>query len=96
MVVCLHSRHADKYRREHGEHIRLDECHEHFHAIHEDAEKYRHDAHRSTDGSSHTGRNEDDARKRQDDGVTCKDVGKQTNHQGKWLGEDTEQLDGWH
>ena len=96
MMVCLYPRHTDEHRRKHGEHVGLDKCNQHFHTIHEDAEQHRHDTHRCTDDRSHTGCYKDDAGQGQNDGVSGHDVGKQTNHQGKGLGENAKQFDGWH
>ena len=96
MMVCLYPRHADEHRRKHGEHVGLDKCNQHFHTIHEDTEQHRHDTHGRADDCPHTGGHEHNAGQCQDDGVSRHDVGKQTDHQGKGLGENAEQLDGWH
>ena len=79
-----------------GEHVGLNKCNQHFHTIHEDAEQHRHDTHGRADDCPHTGGHEHNAGQCQDDGVSRHDVGKQTDHQGKGLGENAEQLDGWH
>ena len=95
-MVCFHPRHTDENRREHGEHVCLNKGYQYFHAIHEDAEKYGDDAHRCTDSHSHASRNEYDTGQCQNDRVSGKDIGKQTDHLGKWLGEDTKQFNSRH
>ena len=76
----FYSRHADEYRREHGEHIGLNEGYKHFHTIHKDAEKYGYNAHGGADSDSHTGRYKNDTCQSQDNGVAGKNIRKQTNH----------------
>ena len=96
MMVCFYSRHTDENRRKHGEHVCLNKGYQYFHAIHEDAEQYGYNTHRCTDCHTHTSRNEYDTCQRQDNRVSGKDIGEQTDHQSKWLGEDTKQFDSRH
>ena len=91
--MLLYLRQADEYRRKHGEHIGLDEGYQHFDGVHEDTEEYRYHTHRCMDEQAHASGDEDDARHSQDDGVPGHDVGKQTYHQGKGFGKETEDLD---
>ena len=64
-----------------GEHICLDERHEQFEAVHEDAEKDAHSRHRGTHGGAHLRRHKHHTGQSEDDDVSCHDVGKETDGQ---------------
>ena len=84
---------TDKHGREHGEHIRLDVCHQQLQKVHEHHKEQRKRCHGSSDCRSHLGGYEYYAGKRQYDGVTCGDICEQTYGKGERLGEYTYNLD---
>ena len=55
-------RQSDEVGSQDGEDVCLDERHEQFEAVHEDAEENAHHGHRGTHGRAHLGRHEHHAR----------------------------------
>ena len=89
--------HADVEGREHGEDEGLDVGHQAFQQRDEDAEEDAHHADRAAHGGTEeVAHDEDDDHEAQDDDVTGRHVGEESNHQHDGLGEDTHQLDHRH
>ena len=87
---------SDEDGTEHGEDISLDEGHQELQTVHEE---HHHETEQGQSGAEyriHGPSDEDDCRKRQDNGVTGHHVGKETDHQREGLGDDTEQFDDRH
>ena len=87
---------ADEDGTEHGEDIRLDEGYQELQAVHEEHHHETEQGQSGTEYRIHGPSDEDDRRKRQDNGVTSHHVGKQTDHQREGLGDDTEEFDDRH
>ena len=99
-MMFLDVRHRDKHCRKHREHHCLDVAHQHFEQHHEDTQqntdrshgRAQHVTHNATKGEH----DEDDARQRDGDDVTCQHVGEESDHQSDGLREDAEELDEGH
>ena len=99
-VMLLDVRHRDEDGREHGEHHCLDVAHQHLEQHHEDAQQDADGRHGRAQHVAHDSaeceHDEDDARQRDGDDVTCQHVGEESDHQRYGLGEDAEELDEGH
>ena len=84
--------HSDEHRREQREHHGLDEAYQALQAHHEDTHEDAHGTHAVEDARRHRGHEENDARHGHRNGMACHDVGKESDHQGKGLGEDAHEL----
>ena len=89
-------RQSDKVGGQDGEDVCLDERHEQFEAIHEDAEEDAYSGHRGTHPASHLSRHKHHAGQCQDDDMSCHDVGKETDSQREGFGEHANELDDGH
>ena len=94
--MVLRHRQADEDSGEHREDVGLNEGNQTLQAVQEDGEDDRQWSHDAVDDWADVGGDEDNANECQEGGVTCHDVGKETNHQCHWLGEDAEELDDRH
>ena len=83
---------ADENGGKHREDIGLKKGYKQFQAVHENTQEHGDDYHRAVDCRSHSGRHKDDAGKNEYDGVTCHDIGKESDHQSKGLGEKADKL----
>lgn len=96
-MVRLADGHADVEGREHGEDEGLDVGHQALQQRDEDAEEDAHHADRAAHGGAEeVAHDEDDDHEAQDDDVTGRHVGEESDHQHDGLGEDTHQLDHRH
>lgn len=86
----------DEHRTKHGEHKCLNEAYQYFKKHHKDAHQDTDNSHRSSSNSIDTKHDKDDARQREGNGVTSHHIGKKSNHQSQWLGEDAEKFYEWH
>ena len=90
--MFLHLRQTDKHGRQHREDVCLDECHQNFQRIHENAECHRHHRHRAVDNRTRLHRDEDNGHQTEHGRMSCHDVGKQTDHEGERFGENSEKF----
>lgn len=91
-VSFLYLGQTDIVCRQQGEYISLKACHQQFETVHKHGEQYRNDCHCAIDGCPHRCGDEYQASQCQDNRMPCHNVGKQTDHQGEWLGEYAEEL----
>lgn len=83
--------------RKHCEYERLDEGYQKFEAVKEDTQQYADYRHGTIADTWHADSGqEDDAQDAEQSGVTCQDVGKESDGEREWLGEDTDELDNCH
>ena len=92
LLVCQ----SDKHSTKHGEHICLNECHQHLKQVHEEEHDDTEEIQAQTITYTHRPAKEDDTGEAENNSMTCHHVGKETDHQGKRLGEYAEELDDWH
>ena len=83
---------ADEHSREEREDVSLNEGNEDLYEVHEEEHEAAEGVKAETHAGTHCPSEEDDAGKGEDDGVTCHHVGKETDHEGEGLGEDTNDL----
>ena len=78
---------------EERENVGLEECHQEFDHVHEDHEERAEHARADADTASELlSQNEDERGEGQDDDVSRRDVGRQTDHQNERLDEDAGDL----
>lgn len=87
---------SDEDGTQHGEHVGLDERDQQFEGVHEYEDYHADCAERRAYSDTYLARYKDYARQRQDNGMACHDVGKQTDHQCKRLRQNAEELNDWH
>ena len=87
---------SDEYGRQHGKYVGLDKGYQQFEGIHEQVEHNRCESQCAVQGRSHAGGDENQSCQYEHGYVSCQHIGKQTDHQGKRLGEDAEELDERH
>ena len=99
-MVLFYVRHGDKHRRQHGEYHCLDVAYQYLEHHHEDAQENADGSHNTpkhiTHHSTKSEHDEDDARQRDGDDVTCQHVGEESDHQGDGLREDAKELNKRH
>lgn len=89
--------HADVERGEHGKDEGLDVGHKAFQEANEDAEEHGNHGDRSADKiAKEVAEDEDDDNEAQDDDVSGRHVGKQSDHKNDGFGEDSHQFDYRH
>ena len=89
-VFVFLNRQADKQGGKDGENIGLNKSHKEFDKTHKNDEKSRYGRH------IHRAQNKNQGHQADHNGVPGQNVGKQTHHQGKGLGEHTQNFDGHH
>ena len=82
---------TDKDGAENGEHVRLNESHQQFKAVHKYHQQEA-DTTERTNRSAHLSADKYDAGERQNDGMAAHDIGKQTDHQGEGLRKYSEEF----
>ena len=87
---------SDEYGRQHSEHVGLHKGYQQLKGVHEEQHDGTEQIQSRTHCRSHGPAQEDDAREGQYHSMSCHHIGKETDHQREGLGEDTEQLNGWH
>ena len=84
-------------RGQKGKYVRLQKSHKQFNEVHEDHEQHRENS--SSDARCHVGTvvtdDEDQKGQRQNDDVSRANVRRQTNHQDRWLQQDSNDFH-WH
>ena len=83
---------SDEDGTQHGEHVGLDERDQQFESVHEYEDYHADCTERRAYSDTYLARDKDYARQRQDNGMACHDVGKQTDHQCKRLRQNAEEL----
>ena len=95
--MMLYLAEANVDARKHSEYERLDEGHQQLETVEEDAQQDAYHRHGAVADTGHTdGCQEDDAQYTEQGGVTCQDVGEETDGEREWLGKDTDELDNCH
>lgn len=84
---------TDEYCREEGEDVGLNEGYKDLYKIHEEKHQCAEGIETKAHASSHGPSEEDDASEREDNGMASHHVGKETDHEGEGLGENTNDLD---
>ena len=79
-------------RTQHGENVSLDESNQQLQRIHEEQHDDAEGVESKAESYAHRPTEEDHASERQDHSMACHHVGKETDHQGERLREDTEEL----
>src|SRR5574344_2871999 len=95
-MMMFRHRQSDEHCRKHCEDVCLNEGNKEFKAIKEDCKEHCQRSHDAIDRSSNLGCDEDHSYQRQECSMTCHDVGKETNHECDWLGEESKELDDCH
>jgi len=87
---------ADEHGTQHGEDVSLNEGHQQLEQIHEEQHEDTEGIQAETESDTHRPTEEDHTRETEHHGVACHHVGKETDHQGEGLREDTEEFDEGH
>ena len=95
--MMLYLAEANVDARKHSEYERLDEGHQQLETVEEDAQQDAYHRHGAIADAGHAdGCQEDDAQDTEQGGVTCQDVGKETDGERERFGEDSDELNDRH
>ena len=86
----------DEHRTQHGEDVSLNEGNQQLQQIHEEEHQDAERIQAETKSDTHRPTEEDHTSEAEHHSVACHHVGKETDHQGEGLREDTEELDKRH
>ena len=85
LMMMLGVRESDEHGTEHREDVGLDEGHQKLQTVHEEHHHKTEQCQTGTQERIQRPADEDDSREREDNGMACHHVGKETDHQGKWV-----------
>ena len=96
MSLVLRVRQSYEDGTKHRKDVSLDEGHQELQTVHEEHHHETEQRQTRTQEGIQRPSDEDDSGERQDNGVTGHHVGKETDHQGEGLGDDTKDFDNRH